>query len=501
MTQKNFVSFWEKIMNKQKLKKICLSVFSVIMVALIITGIVYLSMLGDSSKIKVADKPSPTATSNQPFVQDVSGDSENFRIPAIITLDSGRLVAAADARYDSTSDGGGLDTVVAYSDDNGKTWQSYTANFLGDNGNKFHKKSTSFIDPELLTDGKNIWMMTTFYSGGVALSKYTGLKPAVDKSAFDNDGMLLLSKNYGLSYKYKVDVESFENGYSRILKNTGEDTGYKIDEFFFLYDKNNNKIGNIFYVKTRSVFSVVPTTFLYMTKSVDGGETFGAPKLINAKKADEPFYGVGPGRGVVTSDGTMIMSAYFANIKKGLQFSSFIYSEDCGNTWQRSESLPSNEQCEYSGESQIVELPNGNLRCFFRNNSNRLCYIDAAKENGKYIWSDIVISDVEITSSCMLSVINVNNDGKNYILVSCPTGTETTDKGETKHVRADGKIFAFSLDDECNMTLKNTTSVKKDAFMYSCMSLTKDGNVAITYESEVGEITFAIYQIDSLIGQ
>ena len=163
MTQKNFVSFGEKIMNKQKLKKICLSVFSVIMVALIITGIVYLSMLGDSSKIKVADKPSPTATSNQPFVQDVSGDSENFRIPAIITLDSGRLVAAADARYDSTSDGGGLDTVVAYSDDNGKTWQSYTANFFGDNGNKFHKKSTSFIDPELLTDGKNIWMMTTFY--------------------------------------------------------------------------------------------------------------------------------------------------------------------------------------------------------------------------------------------------------------------------------------------------------------------------------------------------
>ncbi len=179
----------------------------------------------------------------------------------------------------------------------------------------------------------------------------------------------------------------------------------------------------------------------------------------------------------------------------------FIYSEDGGNTWLRSDNLPSNEQCEYSGESQIAELPNGNLRCFFRNNSNRLCYIAAAKENGKYIWGDIVISDVEITSSCMLSVIDVNNDGKNYILVSCPTGTETTDKGETKHVRADGKIFTFSLDNECNMTLKNTTSVKKDAFMYSCMSLTKDGNVAIIYESGVGEITFAIYQIDSLIGQ
>lgn len=100
-------------MNKQKIKKICLSVFSVVIIALIITAIIYLSMLGDSSKIKFEDKPSPTATSNQPFIKDVSAGSENFRIPAIITLDSGRLVAAVDARYDSTADGGGLDTVGA----------------------------------------------------------------------------------------------------------------------------------------------------------------------------------------------------------------------------------------------------------------------------------------------------------------------------------------------------------------------------------------------------
>ena len=96
MTQKSFVSFLKDIMNKPKIQKICLSVFSVVILALIITGIVYLSMLGDSSKIEIADKPSPAVTSDQPFIKNISGGSENFRIPAIITLANGRFVTVSD---------------------------------------------------------------------------------------------------------------------------------------------------------------------------------------------------------------------------------------------------------------------------------------------------------------------------------------------------------------------------------------------------------------------
>lgn len=111
-------------MNKKLVKKICLSVLGVAILALAITAIVFFAKLSDSSPLEIADKPSENITADQPFVQGVSGGSENFRIPAIVTLDSGRLVAAVDARYDQTQDGGGLDTVVAYSDDNGKTWNS-----------------------------------------------------------------------------------------------------------------------------------------------------------------------------------------------------------------------------------------------------------------------------------------------------------------------------------------------------------------------------------------
>ena len=47
-------------------------------------------------------------TQNQPFAERTAG-SQYFRIPAFIVTQKGNLLAAADARYSTTGDGGGLD--------------------------------------------------------------------------------------------------------------------------------------------------------------------------------------------------------------------------------------------------------------------------------------------------------------------------------------------------------------------------------------------------------
>lgn len=159
-------------------------------------------------------------------------------------------------------------------------------------------------------------MMTTFYPGGRNLASWTGIKAAVAEPAFNEDGSLKISDNHGKSYDYKADINHFENGYSQITDGNGKDSGYKIDEYYYLYDANNNLLGNIFYIKSKMKFSVVPTTYLYMTKSENGGESFGAPKLINLKKADEAFYGVGPGRGICTSNGTLIFPHMYAMLRR-----------------------------------------------------------------------------------------------------------------------------------------------------------------------------------------
>ena len=91
-------------------------------------------------------RPEDGTTKEQPFWTGTGG-SQKFRIPCLVTLDDGTLVAACDARWTTYADGGGLDTIVSYSKDNGATWNYTIANYLGDNGNVWNGASTAFIDP------------------------------------------------------------------------------------------------------------------------------------------------------------------------------------------------------------------------------------------------------------------------------------------------------------------------------------------------------------------
>ena len=70
----------------------------------------------------------------QPFARGTGG-SVNFRIPALITLSDGTLLAAVDARWDHAGDACALDTIVSYSTDNGETWNYSFANFFNDSTN------------------------------------------------------------------------------------------------------------------------------------------------------------------------------------------------------------------------------------------------------------------------------------------------------------------------------------------------------------------------------
>ena len=52
-------------------------------------------------------KPVDGVTQGQPFVAGTAG-SQNFRIPSMVTLSNGTIVAAADMRWNTTVDAGGL---------------------------------------------------------------------------------------------------------------------------------------------------------------------------------------------------------------------------------------------------------------------------------------------------------------------------------------------------------------------------------------------------------
>ena len=434
----------------------------------------------------VSDKPADGTTSGQPFAAGTGG-SQNFRIPAIVTLDDGTIVAAADARWDTTADAGGLDTIVSRSSDNGANWNYTFANYLGDNGNTYVEESATFIDPALATDGSTIYMLADLFPGGVALNS-SNQKPEA-AATFDEQGRLKLAQSSSSDYSYYLG--EFENGRAQIFGADGNPVAdYTVDEYFNLY-QGEDEVSNLFF--SDAPYQVVKTSYLYLTKSTDKGATWSAPTLINVKADDEQFYGVGPGTGIVTSDGTILFSAYEWNGTDSSQRSSFIYSTDGGETWERTENATGNT---WSSENQLVELNDGTIRMFFRNGSNQICYVDATGNADEgYTWGSIVQTGVSNNSNCQISALKYSQtiNGKEAILLSCPTDSSWGS-------RSAGKIFVGLVNDDGTMDFNSfsSTAVTDGTFQYSCLTELSDGSVGLLYENGDASIQYTNFQIENL---
>ena len=123
-------------------------------IAFVMAMVMVVGMIPVTSLMTNADSLSTAVT--EPFSSSItftadgtSHTSNSYRIPSMVTLKDGTIVAAADARYNTTYDGGGLDTLAAYSTDGGVTWNYSAANYWPDNGDSYNAKSTAFLDPSL----------------------------------------------------------------------------------------------------------------------------------------------------------------------------------------------------------------------------------------------------------------------------------------------------------------------------------------------------------------
>lgn len=438
--------------------------------------------------------------------------SQSYRIPSIVTLADGTVVAAADIRWNTTYDGGGLDTLVARSTDDGQTWSYTVANYLGDNGNEYNYSSTTFIDPSLLVgaDGQTVYMLTDLYAYGVALNGpwKTGTDPyfsyPIADTGFDANGNLKLSSNNRSSFGYYLkDGKIYANGA------TQPEAGYSVDGYFNItYTENNiEKTSNLFFED--SPFQVAKTQFLYLTKSTDGGATWSEPTLLNLRKTpigvynDEDALLVSPGNAITTSDGVMVYPVYSyahtptsSSASASEQHLGLIYSTD-GVNWERTANFTG---LDFSSEGSVIELENGNLRVFFRNTTGHLCYVDynlSAKAWGKY-----VDTEVPVNSNTQLSAITYSEtvNGDQVVLISCPTGPNAAGSGDSNGAyRTNGKIHVFTVDSYGTMTLKNTVNLFDNLatsdlqgsdytealgfFAYSSLTERSDGSIVILYEN------------------
>lgn len=472
------------------------------MIAFLLAFTLTFSCMSGMVSAETGTKPVDGTTLEQPFAPKTGG-SNQFRIPCMVTLNDGTVVAGCDARWTTILDGGGLDTIISRSKDFGETWNYTFANYLGDNGNVHSLRSTAFIDPALASDGETLYLIADLLPAGIALNG-TMFQPLAGQNGLNEKGQLRLAK-MDSTWANAWDVENLPtqqysgtplgakrtdiNNYSyTLVKNADgaescyhiEDAdgntvpGYTIDAYFNI--KGENVDTNLFFGD--SPYQTWPTNYLYFTTSSDGGKTWSEPDLLNMKKPSEQTLLIGPGRGHVTSGGRIVFTAY--EYTSGTEYSTAIYSDDEGKTWTRGASAPSP-----SSEAVVTEA-DGKLYMFTRHGGY---YVS---ENWGESWSAKKTVGVAYNEKTQLSAITYSEkiDGKTAILLSAPSNTSS---------RAAGRIFVGLVQEDGSIAWKYVYDVNgSDYYAYSCLTELSDGSIGLLYENATAQITYRRIAIEDI---
>lgn len=463
-----------------------------------------------------------------------------FRIPALLTLDSGTVVAAADARYGGTHDSkSNIDIAIAYSVDGGQTWseptmplcfEDYAAQQMDwptglASKNLRISGSASFIDPLLIQDRTSgrLFLFADVMPAGIGSSN-----ASVGNGYKTIDGKQYLKLRWhqdsGNAYNYSVrengviydDVTGMPTEYSlnenfEILQNGTPLTvkQYEVSISGLILSESKTDIDvpmNVFYKD--ALFQVFPTAYLGMTYSDDEGQTWSPMQLLNTlKRDDEKLLITGPGIGIQLNNGPyagrLIVPVYSVT-KAGF---GVLYSDNGGSDWFYSAADTSSSGA--TAEGQVVELPDGSIRAFIRTSDGYI--VERTSIDGGVTWTDATeVPGVSSTSyGTQLSVINCSAtvNGQPVILMSTPDSTS----GRNIGVIRVGLIQDTGLSGAQRYTIDWAYTKRVDGdlgFSYSCLAELPAGGIGLFYENydswAFGELhtkdvlTLEFFDLDSL---
>lgn len=228
---------------------------------------------------------------------------------------------------------------------------------------------------------------------------------------------------------------------------------------------------------------------LLIVSSKDGGETWSKPRNITSQvKCPEWFLTLqGPGRGICTSDGTLVFPFQYIGDDR-IPCAGIIYSKDHGLTWTFHKAARTN-----TTESQVAELPDGKLLLSMRDNRKTGRALAVTSDFGK-TWKDHPKSGYLQEPVCMAGLLSVpasqNILGKDILLFSNPA----VQKGRN-HI-----TIKASLDG--GYTWKENNSIlldQEEGWGYSCLTMLDRETVGILYESSVAHILFQAVKLKDII--
>lgn len=409
--------------------------------------------------------------------------SNAYRIPSLLYTDSGTLIAGIDKRINHSGDSpANIDMMVRRSLDAGKSWETNGVLINDYPGN------ASNIDQELLQDRqtKRIFSLVIGFPEGGGFP--TALKGSGFKTVNGNTYMVLRDQG-GNEYTVR------ENGI--VYDSSGAKTSYRVDKLRNLFN-NDTRIGNIFL--DSSPLKPLRTSYLELWHSDDEGKTWEGPVDMNPALKQEwmAFLGAGPGTGIQLTQGEhagrLVFPVYFTN-ENGAQASAVIYSDDHGATWHRGESPNEGRvvngttlhERDFTGneitESQVVEMPDGQLKLFMRNYSG---YAQIATSfDGGETWDSEVVTERDLVAPyCQMTVIRYNGkiDGKEAVIFASPGSASSRINGTVKAglIRENGTYANGRTKYVFDWTYSQL--VKEGAYAYSSLVNLDQGTIGLLYE-------------------
>lgn len=470
-------------------------------------------------------------------------NSNYFRIPSLLKLSNGTIVAAADARYGGTHDSkSNIDTAFSSSNDNGTTWSEpiLPLHFTDYEDQRVDWPTTmpernlqitgsaSFIDPLLIQDASTgrLFLFADVMPAGIGSSnasigngykeidgnKYLKLRWHTDASDTYNysvraNGVIYDdTTNSPTDYTLNDEFEILKNGVPLTVKQYQVSiNGSTLDET----NTNKDVTMNVFYKD--AVFKVFPTTYLGMKYSDNGGQTWSGLHLLNELKSNaEKILVTGPGVGIQIQNGDYSGRLVVPVYSVTLSGFGIVYSDDHGASWNYAAADTFSNGS--TAEAQIVEMADGSLKAFIRTNTGHI--IERNSIDGGITWSTgTALTNVLSTGyGTQLSVIRYSGqiDGHDAIIMSTPNSAS----GRNTGVINVGLITDTGTTgvNRYNVDWKYSYQVNGNGgFSYSCLSELSDGNIGLFYEGYdswsreqlhlKNVVVFEKYTMNTLIGR
>ena len=206
-------------------------------------------------------------------------------------------------------------------------------------------------------------------------------------------------------------------------------------------------------------------------RSTDEGVTWSAPADITAsvKRPDWTWYATGPGVGIQTRSGRLVIPGNHAVAGTAVHHSHIVFSDDGGRSWHMGGSADPG-----TNESQVVELTDGRLMLNMRNHPPKAenFRMIATSTDGGRSWSQAKPDPALVEPPAQASLIRwttVDADGRGRLLFSNPASA-----------RRERMTVRTSADDGVSWPVSRV--VHEGPAAYSSLVVLPDGSIGVLFE-------------------